>query len=638
MPSLSAVCTTLPTSAKYSLTLKMDAELFATALATTRREEIQRLEQKLEEHKSNISQAFLVEVRAEVGKIQETVQAMGGDNDEERNKALLDKLLPPVNSRWHGRTYCCDGTRRGILDKINSWVGAGHIQECAGNPGAQSASSRVFWLYGVAGCGKSTIAASVCEELESGRNLAGSFFCKRDEKERGDGVRLVWAIAYYLARSNGAYREHLLTILRDADALLDRNLETQANRILVKPLSELSHKESRHSAYIVVDALDECNDNGAVMRCLASVLVAARWLCLFVTSRDLPEIRKALTVLGEVKDKHDLFAIKAHEDIGVYLRSQLSRGARLADLRSDDDEKTVALLVDKAEGLFIWIHTAVEYIASRRDKQRALRIILDLKNSQGTQSALDKIYRRVLEDAAGSDNADDVILIRYTIGIILTTSANSTLTAHALYAFLPPDVSANLKTFEDILKWLSPVLVICDSGVRVYHTSFIDFLSQKSRCGDSFYMGQSELNTIMAAGCLEIMELGARRHQHPPTKTDKGEMSGLRFNICKLESSFLANSDVADLEERKCKYISTELLYSSTFWFGHLLKSGIFHSESRERENVTSMVEDLLCNARALFWLEIMSLSSNLSVARSALIEIGTNALVGHVHFISGQT
>ena len=95
-----------------------------------------------------------------------------------------------------------------------------------------------------------------------------------------------------------------------------------------------------------------------------------------------------------------------------------------------------------------------------------------------------------------------------------------------------------------------------------------------------------------------------------------------------------ANDAVADLEDRKGRYISAELVYSSTFWFEHLLKSGIFHTE---HENVTSMVENLLCNTRALFWLEIMSLSGNLSVARSALIEMGTNALVSHVYFISQQ-
>ena len=153
-------------SAKYYLTLKMDAELFVTAFAATRREEIQRLEQKLEEHKSNISQAFLVEVRAEVSKIQESVQAMGSDNDEERNKVLLDKLLPPVNSRWHGRTYCCDGTRRGILDKIDSWVGAGLVQECAGDQGHR--------VHHLASSGSTALpaAARVLFQLLSAKNWA----------------------------------------------------------------------------------------------------------------------------------------------------------------------------------------------------------------------------------------------------------------------------------------------------------------------------------------------------------------------------------------------------------------------------------------------------------------------------------
>ena len=180
--------------------------------------------------------------------------------------------------------------------------------------------------------------------------------------------------------------------------------------------------------------------------------------------------------------------------------------------------------------------------------------------------------------------------------------------------------------FDDILRRLTPVLIIDDHSMRAYHASFLDFLSHDTQC-KNYYMMPEELNIIMAMGCLEIMKYGTRIHrQH----LNQGEMSGLKFNICRLESSFLANNDVADLKHRMRKHISAELLYSSTFWFEHLYKAGISSSKPEEYENMTRMVtgKNLLCTERALFWLEIMSLSGKLPVARSVLVQMESKALV----------
>ena len=47
-------------------------------------------------------------------------------------------------------------------------------------------------------------------------------------------------------------------------------------------------------------------------------------------------------------------------------------------------------------------------------------------------------------------------------------------------------------------------------------------------------------------------------------------VSSLKFNICNLETSYLANKDVADLKSRVDKHISSALLYACRFWDDHL--------------------------------------------------------------------
>jgi hypothetical protein len=46
-------------------------------------------------------------------------------------------------------------------------------------------------------------------------------------------------------------------------------------------------------------------------------------------------------------------------------------------------------------------------------------------------------------------------------------------------------------------------------------------------------------------------------------------MVGLEFNICEIETSYVHNDEILDLDERE-KSISTFLRYSCLFWADHL--------------------------------------------------------------------
>jgi hypothetical protein len=68
-------------------------------------------------------------------------------------------------------------------------------------------------------------------------------------------------------------------------------------------------------------------------------------------------------------------------------------------------------------------------------------------------------------------------------------------------------------------------------GIGITHMSFADFLCDPNQSG-YFYIDPQTLNQRLALSCLQIMN------------------SGLEFNICKLETSHLANDMVADLDKR----------------------------------------------------------------------------------------
>ena len=72
----------------------------------------------------------------------------------------------------HGdRKGCLRGTRETVLNDIESWT-------------RDFTKSPVFWLNGLAGTGKSTIAQTVSERVFADGLLGASFFCSRDFEDR----------------------------------------------------------------------------------------------------------------------------------------------------------------------------------------------------------------------------------------------------------------------------------------------------------------------------------------------------------------------------------------------------------------------------------------------------------------------
>src|SRR5258705_9591508 len=74
------------------------------------------------------------------------------------------------------RVLCTRNTRMEILDTIYRWfngetLGTRETLSTEGNPQGQ-----IFWLDGVAGTGKSTIAQTVANQFNKAHELGASFF------------------------------------------------------------------------------------------------------------------------------------------------------------------------------------------------------------------------------------------------------------------------------------------------------------------------------------------------------------------------------------------------------------------------------------------------------------------------------
>ncbi|CAE6383525.1 unnamed protein product [Rhizoctonia solani] len=147
---------------------------------------------------------------------------------------------------------------------------------------------------------------------------------------------------------------------------------------------------------------------------------------------------------------------------------------------------------------------------------------------------------------------------------------------------------------DKLLQSLYSVLHVSErkSKITTLHASFPDFLFDKAR-STRFYCDEAKHSQLLAERCFKVME------------------DQLRFNICGLESSFVADSQVENIEDRITRSISPTLSYVAHHWGDHVVKS-------TPCDAVRKGLEDFLLY-RLLFWIEVMSLKRTLDKGISML-------------------
>jgi Mrp family chromosome partitioning ATPase len=178
---------------------------------------------------------------------------------------------------------CLPNTRTNLLDEITRW---------ANNKEGKS----IFWLSGMAGTGKSTIARTIAQSFADCGQLGASFFFKKGEGERGNASRFFTTIAVELMDHEPNMIPGIMTALNEDPAVSQKALNHQFEKLILQPLSGMKQPFSQAPARIVViDALDECEqeqDIRAILQLLARTKdIQPMPLRVVVTSRPELHIR-----------------------------------------------------------------------------------------------------------------------------------------------------------------------------------------------------------------------------------------------------------------------------------------------------------------------------------------------------------
>ncbi|KAF9025025.1 WD40 repeat-like protein [Hymenopellis radicata] len=485
------------------------------------------------------------------------------------------------------RGLCTSGTRVEILDKIMSWAQADDAD-----------SPSVFWLTGLAGTGKTTIAYTICRHLYDEKRLpVSSFFCSRQLNSR-DSRLIIPTICRNLAELFRSYANELVPILQRDSVLPKARIPEQIDGLLVRPWSaSLPGRDGLPVPVVVIDALDESNNGVEFLKNLFRV-VGGKHLTgikFLVTSRVEPEIVKLFDSNQLPAD-----AIRLHEVPKVGVQADIAKF--LAEQLPEVDANERAELTLRADGLFIFAATAVRFISppdyplSQYEQREKLQELLE----PGSPSGLDELYKQVLSVAFREEDAK---FLRRRLDILHAVVCAQELISVPVIARL---LSLDEGTTTTCINSLHSVLYVSplDRLVSCYHASFPEFIldAQRSRFTApppftkmksrelGMFCDKPVFDARLAHHCFRIME------------------AELHFNICHLPSSSMLDYEVDKLPELVRMHVTPVLRYAARHWGEHLLVAGL-----TDRVFLHNDLKVFLTNV-FLFWLEAMNLIGSKSL------------------------
>ncbi|GKT54371.1 vegetative incompatibility protein HET-E-1 [Colletotrichum tofieldiae] len=514
-----------------------------------------------------------------------------------QNEELLARLPVVPQAAFNSlenqhESTCTPGTRVELLREITEWAGG-------------SDKSCIFWLNGIAGTGKSTIAHTVARTFHDQGCLGASFFFSRGGGDVSCADRLFTTLAWQLAAKMPRLREYIAEAIMQQENIMNQSLRDQWDHLIFNPLSKLNGNTSLSTIVVVMDALDECNserDIRIILRLLASTQALKNIrLRVFVTSRPEIPIRCSFYQIQEAQRQifvlHDIQPEIVDHDLGIFFEDSFTtiREER-GFAKTWPGTQIVRRLVEVSGGLFIWAATACRFIREGRRlaTKRISNLLVGQHFSAGPEKKLDEIYTTVLRGCVWADYDVDekkevYRMLREVLGSIIILF--SPLSIESLSHLLPLSSSEINETLMDC----HAILNIPDQThrpIRPHHPTFRDFLLNKNRCYDvSFWVDEKAAHKAMADNCVRLMNKELRR------------------DICGLQVPGTLTKDIdPDLVKKR---ISPELEYAGRYWVQHYHESGTTPYDGNPSDH---FIKNFL-----LHWLELMSLTGHMSEVAGTL-------------------
>ncbi|KAF8302045.1 WD40 repeat-like protein [Clavulina sp. PMI_390] len=465
------------------------------------------------------------------------------------------------------------------------------------------AGTKVLWLQGVAGSGKSSIAVNVAKFFEHTNVLMAYYRFEKAKQGQLNPSNLFTTLALQLAAQDAALEAKLVELVTSATSL-ERKSQDPAEQLRLFLLPLLQHNlNTYHQVIIIIDAIDESGVVPVRSKILKPLSTLAGLLPpgvhILLTTRpesDVQAILKASPALESVSQlfMNELPDCTTIQDIHEYVRHMLQMPGLTFKLEH------ITLLSKRAQSSFQWASTACHYIVDRIDGNQAVRPSKRLRNilsnsaTVESQANLYGLYTTVLDAQFGNSTPEDLELLRLLLGVLVAARRPLSLTAvlqllhvHFSQYGEAEDLKEDAIVYFGLLSSLltGTRLTSVSTPLLPLHASFFDFIQDPNSL---YSVDVEQTHRILIESCLAVMLHGEKK---------------LHFNICNLATSFLPNSSVLGLSPLIQENIGESLMYACHFWASHLAAAPDVQISTVET------IRTLLSTIQLLYWLEVMSIT-----------------------------
>ncbi|KAJ7742264.1 hypothetical protein B0H16DRAFT_1023797 [Mycena metata] len=435
--------------------------------------------------------------------------------NEQRKAFIKEKLASHVAAKHEytdqSKSLCAPGTRREIQKEIEGWLSP-----------QTSSSEHIFWITGIAGSGKSTLSATVVDNLRKKQTpVAAQFFISRNIPETIDTHKIIPTIAQQLSAFSPAAAQIIHDMLKHG---LPPSQEEQVKALLLAPIQEIC--KSYGTVIILIDALDELQN--AAKSVLQMLLQIAPKGCnlpdnirFVITSRPehWADISKSQTLELAVFKQHSLLTDSSVQEVSNFIHVKMD--TILAEMREKDPigwkskwkdwptEKQLRNLSEQANGLFHYAATALSWIEGQIDKHGTAAKQDFEKIAQKGLDPLNHLYGVILSSFKDLDpdrRPKQLLGFHHVLGTILVL--REPLTIHqitALLADIPQDdfdVANFLKQFRSVL--IPGMTTSFEEATPQMHKSFRDYITS-AHAPVEFRILTGHAHFVTARSCLEVI-------------------------------------------------------------------------------------------------------------------------------------